>query len=73
MQVSYPTKITQIRNRLHNDITREKNSIDTEAMNELEVRPKAQTCINLLTIPKKSPIFHAFQQCFQFYMEYGER
>ena len=49
-----------------------KNSIDTEAMNELEMRPKAQTCINLLTIPKKSPTFHAFQQCFQFYMECGE-
>ena len=49
-----------------------KNSIDAEAMNELEMRPKAQTCINLLTIPKKSPTFHAFQQCFQFYMECGE-
>ena len=42
-----------------------KFSIDTGVMNELEMRPKAQTYIKLLAIPKNSP-FYAFQQCFQF-------
>ena len=49
-----------------------KISIDTEVMIELEMRPKVQTFIKLLTIPKNSPKFYAFQQCFQFYMEHGE-
>ena len=44
---------------------------DTEVTNELEMRPKAQNCIKLLTIQKNSP-FYAFQQCFQFYMEHGK-
>ena len=41
-------------------------------MIELEMRPKVQTFIKLLTIPKNSPNVYAFQQCFQFYMEHGE-
>ena len=36
-----------------------KISIDTEVMNEFEVRPKTQTCIKLVTIPKNSPVFYA--------------